>query len=327
MTWRFFSASYDSRVHARITAVLLLTALLLLAPWNTVSAQDQPLRVVASFSILADMVKEVGGQHIALAAIVGPDSDAHAFEPSPRNVKALAAAQVLVVNGLDFETWLTGMLQSAQFKGEQIVASTGIVARKLSEPEQDNDHDHDHDHDHGHNHGDTDPHAWQSLENGVIYVQNIAAGLIQADPTHAVDYQANANNYIARIQALDQDIKAAIALIPPQRRKVITSHDAFAYFGQAYGIQFISATGVASQAEPSAKDVAAIIDRVRQEQIAAVFIENVSSAKLVSQIARETGAAVGGTLYSDALAQPGQPASTYLGMMRWNADQLIAALK
>ncbi|MBP6019460.1 MAG: zinc ABC transporter substrate-binding protein [Burkholderiaceae bacterium] len=304
-------------------------ALLLVAPWGTASAQDQPLRVVASFSILADMVKEVGGQHIALSTIVGPDSDAHSFEPSPRDVKALAAAQVLVVNGLDFETWLAGMLQSAQFKGEKIVASTGIVARKLSESEQEQDHDQDqdHDHDHGHNHGDTDPHAWQSLQNGVVYVQNIAAGLSRADPAHAAEYLANASNYIARIQVMDQDIKAAIALIPPQRRKVITSHDAFAYFGQAYGVQFISATGVASQAEPSAKDVATIIDRVRQEQIAAVFIENVSSAKLVSQIARETGAVVGGTLYSDALAQTGQPASTYLGMMRWNADQLITALK
>lgn len=325
MTWHFFDMTRPGRLCARLTAALLSTVLLLLVPWGAATAQGQPLRVVASFSILADMVKEVGGQHIALSTIVGPDSDAHAFEPSPRNVQALAAAQVLVVNGLDFETWLAGMLRSSQFRGEQIVASSGVVTRKLSESEL--EHDHDHDNDHGHHHGDIDPHAWQSLENGVVYVRNIAAGLIKADPAHAADYQANANTYIAHIQAMDQDIKAAIALIPPQRRKVITSHDAFAYFGQAYGIQFISATGVASQAEPSAKDVAAIIDKVRREQIAAVFIENVSSAKLVSQIARETGAKVGGTLYSDALAQPGQPASTYLGMMRWNADQLIAALK
>lgn len=325
MTWHVFDMTRPGRLCARLTAALLSTVLLLLVPWGAATAQGQPLRVVASFSILADMVKEVGGQHIALSTIVGPDSDAHAFEPSPRNVQALAAAQVLVVNGLDFETWLAGMLRSSQFRGEQIVASSGVVTRKLSESEL--EHDHDHDNDHGHHHGDIDPHAWQSLENGVVYVRNIAAGLIKADPAHAADYQANANTYIAHIQAMDQDIKAAIALIPPQRRKVITSHDAFAYFGQAYGIQFISATGVASQAEPSAKDVAAIIDKVRREQIAAVFIENVSSAKLVSQIARETGAKVGGTLYSDALAQPGQPASTYLGMMRWNADQLIAALK
>ncbi|NYT64648.1 zinc ABC transporter substrate-binding protein [Alcaligenaceae bacterium] len=316
----FWAVGHIRRVYGRLTAALLSVVLLLLAPGVGANEQAPPLNVVASFSILADMVKHVGGQHIALSTIVGPDSDAHTFEPSPRQVKALASAQVLVVNGLNFETWLAGMLQSAQFKGEQVVASAGIVARKLNQPELDHGHDHDHDH------GDIDPHAWQSLGNGVIYVQNIAAGLAQADPAHAADYYANASHYIARIQALDQDIKTAIALIPPQRRKVITSHDAFAYFAQAYGIQFISAAGAASQAEPSAKDVAAIIDRVRQEHIAAVFIENVSSAKLVSQIARETGAKVGGTLYSDALAQPGQPAATYLGMMRWNADQLIAAL-
>lgn len=311
------------------------------------------LKVVASFSILGDMVAEIGGPQIELSTIVGPDSDAHAFEPAPRHAKALAGAGLLVINGLDFEAWLPRLQQSAGFSGTLLVASAGVETRRLnsqgSHSHIDSDHDHvsdkrvghedehnhnrdhdhagDHSHSHSHSHGDIDPHAWQTLANGAVYAKNIADGLAAADPANAATYQARAHDYISRMQVLDQEIKAEVAQLPADRRKVITSHDAFAYFGAAYGIQFISATGVASQAEPSARDVAAIIDRAKSEGIAAVFLESVTSPKLVQQIARETGAKVGGNLYSDALASPGQPAATYLGMFRWNADQLLAALK
>lgn len=307
-------------LRAGLSAVLLVVFTAL--PITTVLAAAPALKVVASFSILADMVSEIGGDRITLSTIVGPDSDAHAFEPAPRDAKALAMAQVLVVNGQDFEGWLPRLLQAADFNGVEVVASLGIQGHTLNSGHQNHD-----DHDHDHEHGDMDPHMWQSLENGVVYARNIAAGLTVADPDNAAYYAGRAQDYIERMQALDASIKAALADIPPAHRKVITAHDAFGYFGRAYGIQFVSAAGVANQAQPSAKNVAAIISLVKQEKIAAVFVENVTNDKLVSQIAHETDAVVGGTLYSDALAQPDQPAGTYLGMLRWNADQLIEALK
>lgn len=332
----YFSYASLQQSHQRIrTVFLMLLGVILFATASmALAATTAPaLRVVASFSILADMVSEIGGDRITLATIVGPDSDAHTFEPAPRDAKALATAQVLVVNGQDFEGWLPRLLKAANFKGIEIVASQGVQGHALDHHDHDSDNDHDHDnthddHDHAaHSHGDIDPHMWQSLENGMVYARNIAAGLAAADPENAVYYAERAQDYITRMQELDTSIKTALVDVPVAHRKVITAHDAFGYFGRAYGIQFISASGVANQAQPSAKSVATIINLVKQEKIAAVFVENVSNDKLVKQIAQETDAVVGGTLYSDALAQSGQPAGTYLGMMRWNADQLINALK
>ncbi|MBB5215452.1 metal ABC transporter solute-binding protein, Zn/Mn family [Parapusillimonas granuli] len=300
-----------------------------------------PLKVVASFSILGDMVREIGGEHVSLTTIVGPDADAHTFEPSPKNVQALAKAQVLVLNGLDFEPWLPRLVESAGFKGLQVLASKGVPVRHLStegprEHAGHAEHDHDEDHDdedhdeapgHGHAHGDVDPHAWQSLSNGMIYAANIADGLGAADPARRAYYKNRARLYIEKMKKLDAEIKLALSDVPKHKRKVISSHDAFGYFADAYGIQFLAVTGISNQAEPSAREVAALIDRVRRESIAGVFIENAASPKLVEQIARETGAKVGGTLYSDALAKADQPASSYLGMFTWNAGQLIYVLK
>lgn len=318
------------KTFSALAGIILLMATPVMASAANINTATPTLNVVASFSILADMVSEIGGDRITLATIVGSDSDAHTFEPAPRDAKALATAQVLVVNGQDFEGWLPRLLQAAHFKGIQIVASNGVQGHALdggNDSHDDHDENHEDDHHDAHSHGNIDPHMWQSLENGMVYARNIAAGLATADPENAAYYADRAHDYIARMQALDLSIKSALAQIPAARRKVITAHDAFGYFGRAYGIQFISATGVANQAQPSAKNVAAIVSLVQQEKIAAVFVENVSNDKLVSQIARETDAAVGGVLYSDALAQPDQPAGTYLGMLRWNADQLINALK
>lgn len=194
------------------------------------------------------------------------------------------------------------------------------------------DKDHDHDHDHGageghHHHGDADPHAWQNLANGVTYARNVAAGLAAADPAHADAYRKRADAYIARLQAADTAARKAFAAIPAERRKVVTSHDAFGYFGDAYGVDFIAAMGVSTAAEPSAGDVARIIEQVKRDKVPAVFVENITSPRLVQQIARETGAKVGGTLYSDALSKPGQPGATYLEMFEWNVRQLTAALR
>lgn len=306
-----------------------------------------PLRVVATFSILGDMVREVGGERVAVTTIVGRNSDTHNFEATPQDAKALLEAQVLVLNGLDFEPWLPRLLEASGFKGQQVLASEGVDVRRLGEAaghdhsgdhDHDDGHDHDHkhgdghDHDHkhdghGHSHGDVDPHAWQDLSNGLRYVRNIAQGLTRADPRNARYYEGRAANYSARIEALDAEIRAALAGIAPEQRRVISSHDAFGYFGAAYGIEFIPVSGLSNQAEPSARDVARIITLARESGVSGVFIENMSNPVMAKQIARESGALMGGTLYADALGPVDEPASTYLGMFSWNAGRLVYVLK
>ncbi|MGE8518304.1 MAG: metal ABC transporter substrate-binding protein [Alcaligenes nematophilus] len=326
----------------------------------SLSVQAEPLRVVSSFSILNDMVKEIGGDKVMASTIVPANGDAHSFEPRPSDAKTLANAQLLVINGLEFETWLPRLQQAAGYKGPQVVATEGITPLAFEggghEDHAGHDHDHDHDHDHGHDsepehahdheqthakedtqshgghdhshqHGSQDPHAWQSLGLAQIYVRNISKGLEQADPANAEYYQRRAKDYAQRIQELDDSIKTRLQAVPVEKRKVITSHDAFSYMGKAYDIRFIPLVGVSSQAEPSARDIAQIIQQARSEQIQAIFVENTVSAKLVEQVARETGAKVGGTLYSDALGAPGSGVDTYLGMMRSNTDQLVKALQ
>lgn len=335
---------------ARRRTLALLSAALMALNIGAVHAADAPLSVVASFSILADIAREVGGPDVKVDTLVGPDGDAHSYEPTPQDAKRLSTARVLVVNGLDFEAWLPRLTQSSGFKGQTIVASTGVTPRPFESGHDDDDHDHgeddghDHDHDkagadaHGHehaaghahgahDHGSNDPHAWQDLRNGMRYARNIAEGFAAADPAHAAAYRARAADYVDRLQALNARITSQFAAIPAAQRKVVTSHDAFGYFGQAYGIVFISPVGMSTDAEPSAADMARLIGQVKRDNIRAVFVENISSPRLVEQIARETGARTGGTLYSDALSKPGQPAATYLGMFEWNAKQLVNALQ
>lgn len=330
----------------RGAGTLLSLSLLSLA----LPAQAEPLRVVSSFSILNDMVREIGGDKVMASSIVPVNGDAHSFEPRPSDAKTLASAQLLVINGLDFEAWLPRLQQSAGYKGPQVVATQGIKPLDFdgaddhthgSAEGHDDHHDHDHSHDHGsdhdkapaaepaheHSHGSQDPHAWQSLSQAQVYIRNISQGLSQADPTNADYYRQRAQDYAQRVQQLDDSIKSRLQAIPAEQRKVITSHDAFAYLGKEYGITFISLVGVSSQAEPSAREIAQVIEQARREHIRAIFVENTVSPKLVEQVARETGAKVGGILYSDALGKPGSGTDTYLGMMKWNTDKLIEALQ
>ena len=328
ITVRAFRIRTFLRSRRAAAALLAGAALCLAGPPAALAAKSagrqaaKPLQVVATFSILGDMVREIGGEHVVVKTIVGPGADAHSFEPTPRDIQALAKAQVLVLNGLDFETWLPRLVQSSGFKGAQVMASKGVTVRHLEDDEA-----HDGEAGHGHHESDVDPHAWQSLSNGMIYAQNIADGLTQAAPAHGSYFKNRAKLYIEQMKKLDAEIKQAFADIPQEKRRVITSHDAFGYFEQAYGIHFISVSGLSNDAEPSARDVAAIIDRAKKEKVAGVFVEQGLNPKMVSQIARETGAKVGGALYSDTLAKSDQPASTYLGMFSWNAGQLIYVLK
>ena len=286
---------------------------------KAVTPTDARLPVVATFSILADLTRQVGGERVDVRSLVGPNGDAHVFQPSPLDGKILTQAKLIVTNGLGFEGWLERLAKSSKASGPVVVASKGVVPRKMAKEA----HGHDHDHDAP----GADPHAWHSVSNIKIYVANIRDGLIAADPAGAEFYRANAHNYLAQLDALDAEIKATIASIPPERRKVITTHDAFGYFAAAYGVAFIAPQGVSTESEASARDVARIIRQIRSDKVPAVFLENVSDPRLAKRIADETGAKLGGALYSDALSDEKGAASTYIGLMRHNIKELKAALE
>jgi zinc/manganese transport system substrate-binding protein len=274
----------------------------------------EPVPVVASFSILADLVRQVGGERVVVKALVGPNGDGHVYQPSPADAKALAAAKLVVINGLGFEGWIPRLVKASGTKAPMVTASEGVSALTMQEEEG------------SQRRTVTDPHAWQDIANVRLYVAAIRDGLKAADPDGAAAYDANAARYLAALDALDGDVRTAIAKLPADRRRIITTHDAFGYFGRAYGFQFIAPQGVSTETEASARDVARIIRQIRAERIPAVFLENVSDPRLMDRIARETGARIGGRLYSDALSEPGGPAGTYIDMMRTNIRELNAAL-
>ena len=275
------------------------------------------VRVVASFSIIADFVKNVGGDRIELVTLVGPDGDAHVYSPTPADARRLAEAKVVVMNGLGFEGWMSRLVKSSGTKAVTVEAAKGVATIRTGERDR---------HAHGHVHAGVDPHAWQSIANAKVYVANIRDALAKADPAGKDTYEANARDYLKRLDALEEEVKAAIARIPADRRKIIMGHEAFAYFEAAYGLDFIAPQGVSTEAEASAKDVARIIQQIRREKIAAVFLENVSDPRLIERIAKETGARIGDKLYSDALTAEGGPAATYIDMMRHNIRAFTAAL-
>ena len=293
----------------RLLLVLGLMLAALLAIPQGALASDK-MKVAASFSILGDMVKQVGGDRVEIVTFVGPNGDAHVYEPTPADAKALSESKILFINGLGLEGWMTRLENSSGFKGEVVTASKGVKPRTMVEDEKTI----------------TDPHAWQSLANGKIYAANIRDALIAADPAGKATYEANAKKFIDGMAAMETDVKQAVAKLPPARRKIITTHDAFGYFGAAYGMEFIAPEGVSTESEASARDVAKIIRQIKTEKVPAVFLENVTDSRLLDQIARETGAKIGGTLYSDALSPPDGPAGTYLDMFRNNIDTLAAAL-
>ena len=370
-----------------VASASVLATLSLTAP--SASWAEEPLPVVATFSILGDMVERVGGAHIALTTLVGPDGDTHVFQPTPQDARAVAEAKVVFINGLEFEGWLERLVEAAAFQGQTVVATDGIEAIAFEEHDahgdeheghadhdghddhddahaDHDDHDHDkhddhdkhgeehadhdshgdehaghddhddheehgdehagHDDHHGHDHGAFDPHAWQSVENAILYVNNIASGLAEADPQNAGAYEANRAAYVAELEALAAEVAATMGAIPADRRTVVTSHDAFGYFAAAYDLTFEAPQGMSTESEASAADVAALITQIRAEGISAVFVESITDNRLMQQIANETGATIGGTLYSGALSGPDGPAATYVDMIRHNTKTLSEAL-
>ena len=325
---------------ALLISATALLAMSLAAP--AIAQSDRPIPVVATFSILGDMVKRIGGEHVAVTTLVGPNGDTHVYQPTPADARAVSEATILVVNGLQFEGWLDRLIDASDFDGMRVVATEGIEPIAFDDEHDRGDnldvhaeeagHDHDHDehaeaaaHDHDdehddeahaeaghdhHDHGAFDPHAWQSLGHAADYVDNITAALAQADPANAADFYQNRAAYVAEIEALDAEIREIVAALPAERRIVVTSHDAFQYLGGEYGLTFIAPQGLSTESEASAKDVARLIQQIRERGIRAVFIENIGDARLLEQIANETGASIGGTLYPGALSGPDRPIST-----------------
>ena len=299
--------------------ILLVAGLMQLAVASGPQAQER-LRVVATFSILGDMVSRVGGARVEVKTLVGPGGDAHVYQPTPADAAEIAKARIVFQNGLKFEGWMEKLIEASGYKDAVIKVTKGVET--IGVPDRHGKRDK-----HGHDHnGKSDPHAWQSLANASIYARNIKDALCRLDIHACATYAANAAEYEKEIEHLDSQIKAQMAAVPPAARKVITSHDAFAYFSRAYGVRFLSPRGISTESEASAKDVAHLIDQIRKEKVKALFVENISDPRLIKQIGRETGVALGGTLYSDALSPARGPAANYLDMMRHNARLIAGAM-
>lgn len=323
-----------------------------------------PVKIVVSFTILEDMVKRVGKDHVQVTTLVGRNGNAHAYEPAPQDSKSLREADLLIMNGLEFETWMDRLITSSGYQKKIIHATDGIDLLKAEHNSYEKDHDEDHhdkdhhdedhhdkdhhdkdhhdkdhhdkdhhDEDHHeskssghHHHGIYDPHAWASLSNGKIYVQNILRALQEADPAHSKEYEKNANAYLAQLSTWDAKIRKELQQIPKNKRKIITPHDAFQYFAKAYGLQIFAPIGMNTESEASAQDLARLIQQMRKNSIRVVFIENISDPRLAQQIARDGNGIMGGKLYSGALSTMNEPANTYLNMVWHNAMTIKSAL-
>jgi len=274
-------------------------------------AQAKDLDALASFTVIADMVKNVGGEHVHVTSLIGPNGDPHVYEPTPNDAQALKKADVVFVSGLHLEGWLDRLITASGYKAEPVVLSNGIMTRSMEEDGEKI----------------TDPHAWNSAVNGIVYVRNIIKALQKADPEHAADYKANGEKYIVQLQDMDAYAREQINAIPAAQRKVLTSHDAFGYFGDAYGVTFLSPLGFSTETEASAADVGKLITQIKQEHISAYFFENSSDPRLVQQIAKASGAHPVGELYVESLSPANGPAATYVKMFRYNVAKMPAAVK
>ena len=282
-------------------------------------AQEKPV-AIATFSILADLTQRVAGDHAQVLTLVGPNGDTHVFEPGPKESAELARADLLVANGLGFEPWLERLEDASGFKGKVVVASDGVTPLAAEAEPEGEEHEEE-------GHQGVDPHAFQDLANAQIYVANLAKGLAEVAPDHAADFKANADKLIAEIAALDQQLKVDFAAIPQERRRILTSHDAFHYFGSAYGIAFVSVQGLSTEAEPTAADLVNVVRQARDGHLSAIFLENMSDPRLAETVAQESGVRVGGELYADALSEAEGPAPDYLSLVRYNARQLLSGMQ
>ncbi len=372
-----------------LTRRTLLASTFLATLTPAFAVAQEPIHVTASFSILGDMIEQIGGERVEVTTLVGADGDAHVFQPSPSDARAIAEAQLFVINGLNFEGWIDRLTEASGYQGPILIATETITPITLGDDhdehgdhgdehgedhaehdhddhdhaedhaEHDHDdhdhaeehaeHDHDdhdhgedhaeHDHDdhdhgedhaghdhHGHDHGGIDPHAWQSLANAKIYANNIAHALADLDPEGAATYEANLDSYLGEIDTLEAEYRTQLEALPEDKRTVVTAHDAFAYMAEAYDLTFLAPQGITTESDPSAGDVAELIRQIREQNISAIFVENITDPRLLEQIADETDVTIGGTLYPGSLSGPDGPAPTYLDMMRHNLQTITSAL-
>jgi zinc/manganese transport system substrate-binding protein len=314
MTRLSMSRTASSR---RLFALLAFAAAIFAISPASAQQPNARLKVVTTFSILADFARNVGGDRVDVTSLVGPNGDVHVYAPTAADVQAVKRAKLVIINGLGLEGWLPRLIDSSATSAISVVATKGIVPRQVGAGERLARH---------REVGSSDPHAWQSVENAKVYVANIRDATIEADPANAATYKDNATAYLAKLDSLDREVRDAVARIPADRRKVISAHDAFGYFAAAYGIAFVAPQGVSTESEPSARDVAAVITQIRQQKIPAIFLENINDPRLIRQIASETGATVGGTLFSDSLTDAEGAAPSYVEMMRHNIKTIATAL-
>ena len=270
-------------------------------------AETKKISVVASFSIIGDLVQQVGGDHVGITMIVGPEEDAHVYQPSPADARKITQAEIIFINGLGFEGWLSRLINATKSKGTVVDLSSKIKARQTQ--------------------GEIDPHVWQDVNNVKIYIEEICQALIAIDPNNGADYQKNSQLYIEKLSKLDNEIVESLTNIPLDDRRVVSTHDAFGYFSARYGVAFLAPQGVSTEAEASARDIARIIDAAKAQKVKAVFLENVADPRLARRISAETNARLGGTLYSDSLTGAKGDGATYLEMMRHNVKEIVRALK
>ncbi len=289
----------------RITNFFKLIFLCLLFVTNTANANGSSIRIVTSFSILEDLVKELGGEYVNVVNLVDRNSDAHMYQPKPSDALAIVDADLVIFNGLEFEGWISRLLQNSGYKNKQLIASKGVDAITYGD--------------------EVDPHAWQSFHNIRVYIQNITRTLIMLRPQHTDEFMRRQKQYLNTLNALEHRLIEQLAKIPRDNRIVVTSHDAFGYLGREFNIQFLAPVGLSIEVEASAEDVAAVINQIREQQVNAIFVENITNPRLLQRIAAETGVTIGGRLYSDALSNTDGPANTYLNMMRHNIESLITA--
>ena len=306
----------DTSIRAQFRVIFAGVAILLGA---SVAGAAERIKVVATFSVIGDMVANVAGEKVDLVTLVGPAGDTELFKPSLADAKSVAEAKIVFVNDLndEFEPWLEPLLKQVKFSGAKIVVSRGVKTFTSTEERAPRNKSGEEE---------IDQHAWLDPKNGVIYVRNIAAALVKGDPANAADYRLRADAYIKELQALDAWAKAEIAALPAAKRRFLASHDSLQYLAKAYGITLLSINGWTNNSEPSAAELARLAKQVRQERIHALFLDSITDPRAMQQVAKETGASIGGTLYGDALSKPGGDADTYLKMLRHNVATLKAGM-
>ena len=313
------------------SALAALMALILLTPPGLAQTPTPvPLQVVASFSILGDLVEHVGGDAVEVTTLIGPGVDAHTYDPAPADLVVLAEADVIFENGLGFEPWLDGFYESTQPPGARIVVTEGITPRQAGEDHAEEEGEENPEEEDAHEPGQFDPHVWHDVANVIVMVGNIRDALAAADPARAEQYEANAAAYVAELEGLDAAIREQVATLPEERRTLVTSHDNLGYFADAYGFTVLGNVfgSVSTEAgDPSARDIAALVEAIAATGVPAIFAENVANPDLMASIAAEAGVALAPALYTDALGPAGSPGETYVGMMQSNVATIVGALQ